>query len=99
MQEYNSSNIKCQLEQILTCPDTTHMILFTFDTGSKATFKHYLKKSVKELIFLIEGSSGDKKLPRTLPIMLVGIDITAAPANEGVKNDVLKLKEVLNKHG
>lgn len=57
--------------------------MFTFDMTQQTSFKIYLKKAIKELIFAYEDLPEEHKSKKMIPFMLVGM-----------KNDIFKKQKV-----
>jgi len=72
-----------------------NILIFTFDITSSSSFKLYLKKALKDLIFAFEDLNDGSKERRMIPFMILGMKRDLEAKSKVSKEDVSKLMEVL----
>lgn len=74
IQEYSvdQSDLRSLLTHILQSEEKNALI-FTFDITSSSSFKIYLKKALKDLIFAFEDLNDGAKERRMIPFMILGM--------------------------
>ena len=97
VQEYQveEADLRSLLTYVLQSEEK-NALLFTFDVTSASSFKLYLKKALKDLIFAFEDLNDGAKERKMIPFMVLGTkkDLKARVSAE----DVAKLIDVLKKH-
>jgi RNase H-fold protein (predicted Holliday junction resolvase) len=74
-------------------------LIFTFDITNSNSFKIYLKKALKDLIFAFEDlNEGSSKERMMIPFMILGMKNNLEQKSKVSKEDVSKLMDVLKKH-
>lgn len=63
-------------------------IIFTFDLTSNSSFKIYLKKALKDLIFAYEDLNDGSKERRMIPFMILGMKRDLEQKQKVSKEDV-----------
>ena len=62
--------MRCLLTHIIQSEEKNALI-FTFDLTNSRSFKMYLKRAIKELIFAYENLSDDSKQSKVIPLMII----------------------------
>lgn len=99
VQEYQveDTDLRSLLTHILQSEEKNALI-FTFDVTSASSFKLYLKKALKDLIFAFEDLNDGSKERKMIPFMILGMKKDLEQKAKVSKEDVAKLIEVLKKH-
>ncbi|CDW71814.1 UNKNOWN [Stylonychia lemnae] len=99
IQEYQieEADLRSLLTHLLSSEEK-NTIIFTFSLSSPSSFKIYLKKALKELIFAFEDLNDGAKERRMIPFMILGMKRDLESKVKVSKEDVHSLMEVLKKH-
>ena len=99
MQEYDisESELRKLLSHIVTSEEKNALI-FTYDVTDKESFRAYLKRAIKELIFSYGENESENIREKKAgnPFLIIGMK--ADQQGKVKKEEVYKLMEVLKKH-
>ena len=112
IQEYQveEQDLKSLLSHILA-GEEKNALIFTFDIMNQSSFRVYLKRAIRELIFAFEELNDSSKENKLLPFLILGMKKdeakeklsssgkkTGQPSNMVSKDEVTKMMEALKKH-